>query len=58
MNFLDKKGLGIFLTQLKNIFGYKSILDEASNIRQQYLLDIDYNSTLAFDTTSTVKDYI
>ena len=34
MTFLDKHGLGTFLTQLKNIFGYKSALDETMNIRQ------------------------
>ena len=57
MNFLDKHGLGTFLAQLKNIFGYKSALDKTTNIRQQYLLEIDYDSILAFDTTSIAKDY-
>ena len=50
MQFLDKHGLGVFLAQLKNIFGYKSALDETMEIRQQYLLEIDYENTLAFDT--------
>lgn len=56
MTFLDKHGLGTFLTQLKNIFGYKSALDETMNIRQKHLLEIDYNKDLAFDTTWIVGD--
>ena len=56
MNFLDKKGLGVFLAQLKNIFGYKSALDETMDIRRQYLLEIDYEKELAFDTTWIVGD--
>lgn len=56
MQFLDKKGLGTFLTQLKNIFGYKSTLDEQMDIRRQYLLEIDYENTLKFDTDFIVGD--
>lgn len=56
MQFLDKKGLGTFLAQLKNIFGYKSTLDETMKIRQQYLLEIDYEKELAFDTSFIVGD--
>lgn len=56
MQFLDKHGLGVFLTQLKNIFGYKSALDETMNIRRQYLLEIDYEKELAFDTSFIVGD--
>lgn len=56
MEFLDKHGLGTFLSQLKNIFGYKSTLDENMEIRRQYLLEIDYDEVLAFDTTWIVGD--
>lgn len=56
MQFLDKHGLGTFLAQLKNIFGYKSALDETMEIRQQYLLEIDYEKELAFDTSFIVGD--
>ena len=56
MTFLDKHGLGTLLAQLKNIFGYKSALDETMNIRRQYLLEIDYDKELAFDTTWIVGD--
>ena len=50
MQYLDKKGLSTFLAQLKNIFGYKSKLDNSMDIRRQYLLEIDYEKELAFDT--------
>lgn len=61
MQFLDKHGLGTFLAQLKNIFGYKltldkNTIDENMDIRRQYLLEIDYESILAFDTTWIVGD--
>lgn len=56
MRFLDKHGLSTFLTQLKNIFGYKSTLDETMEIRRQYLLEIDYEKELAFDTSFIVGD--
>lgn len=56
MQFLDKHGLDTFLAQLKKIFGYKSTLDENMKIRQQYLLEIDYENTLAFDTSFIVGD--
>ena len=56
MQFLDKHGLSTFLAQLKNIFGYKSALDETMDIRRQYLLEIDYEKELAFDTSFIVGD--
>ena len=56
MEFLDIIGLRVFLDQLKNIFGYKALLDETMKVRQQYLLEIDYEKELAFDTTSIGGD--
>ena len=56
MQFLDKKGLSVFLAQLKNIFGYKATLDNSMDIRRQYLLEIDYEKELKFDTTWIVGD--
>lgn len=50
MQFLDKHGLGTFLAQLKNIFGRKAVLDKSIDARNQYLLEIDYDNTLKFDT--------
>lgn len=56
MQFLDKTGLGTFLTQLKKILGLKSTLDTNTEIRRQYLLEIDYENILAFDTDWIVGD--
>ena len=56
MQFLDKHGLGTFLAQLKNIFGYKSALDKNMEIRRQQLLEIDYEKELAFDTAWIIGD--
>lgn len=56
MQFLDKTGLGTFLAQLKKILGLKKTLDENTVIRQQYLLEIDYENTLAFNTGWIVGD--
>ena len=56
MQYLDKKGLGTLLSQLKTIFGYKTNLDESMNIRRQYLLEIDYEKELAFNTGYIVGD--
>lgn len=56
MSFLDKNGLSTLFTQLKNIFGYKSILDESMEIRKQYLLEIDYEKDLAFDVNQLIGD--
>ena len=54
--FLDKTGLSTFLTQCKNIFGRKQILDDNTTARNLYLLNIDYENTLAFDTDFIVGD--
>ena len=56
MQYLDKHGLGTFLAQLKKIFGYKVTLDESMDIRRQYLLEINYEAELAFDTSWIVGD--
>lgn len=56
MNFLDKHGLGVFLAQLKNLFGFKSNLDESMEARRTYLLEIDYDKDLAFDVSQIVGD--
>ena len=58
MNFLDKQGLSTFLAQLKlkKIFGYKSKLENSMDIRRQYLLEIDYEKDLAFDTSQIIEE--
>lgn len=37
------------LEKLKNIFGFKSIVDQVAADRRQYLLEIDYDTELAFN---------
>lgn len=54
LEFLDLTGLGALLAQLKEIFGFKSDLDASAELRQQYLLEVDYGKELAFDTKEIV----
>lgn len=57
MNFLDKTGLGTLLNLLENIFGHsKKALEEQEATRQKYLLEIDYDKELAFNTDFLVGD--
>lgn len=56
MQFLDKEGLGVFLTQLKNILGRKQVLDDSQAARNLYLLNIDCEKDLVFDTNWIVGD--
>jgi len=56
MQFLDKKGLSTFLAQLKNIFGNKTTLDQCTETRATYLLNIDYEHDLAFDVKQIIFD--
>ena len=55
MQFLNKQGLGTFLAQLKDIFGRRLTLEEAAAARELYLLNIDYEKELAFDTSLIVS---
>lgn len=50
MQFLDKTGLKAFLNGLKNILGLKDKLDASMTARRTYLLEIDYEQDLAFNT--------
>jgi histidinol phosphatase-like PHP family hydrolase len=66
MKFLDKQGLKTFLTQLKNIFGVPDktgkkraslkVLNGIEATRKKYLLEIDYEKELAFNTDWIVGD--
>lgn len=63
MQFLDKTGLKAFLTKLKKLFYVPDrvnnkklrpsleVLNQNMEFRQQYLLEIDYEKELAFDTS-------
>lgn len=54
MEFLDKTGLSEFLKGLKNILGLKDKLDASMTARRTYLLEIDYEQDLAFNTDVVV----
>lgn len=56
MQFLDKRGLTTFLTQSKKIFWPKTTLNEIKKARQQNLLEINYEETLAFNTSIIVGE--
>jgi hypothetical protein len=56
MKYLDKHGLGTLLAQFKLIFGSKATLDECAATRNEYLLNIDYEKDLAFNTSRIVLD--
>ena len=44
------------LTQLKQFFGFKSVLDKNIEARNKYLLNIDYDADLKFDTNFLVGE--
>mgnify|MGYP003294264847 CR=1 FL=1 len=50
MKFLDKTGLSEFLKGLKNILGLKDKLDASMTARRTYLLEIDYEQDLYFNS--------
>lgn len=54
MKFLDKNGLSEFLKGLKNILGLKDRLDASMTARRTYLLEIDYERDLVFNTDVVV----
>lgn len=54
MKFLDKTGLNEFLKGLKNILGLKDKLNASMTARRTYLLEIDYERDLAFNTDAIV----
>lgn len=56
MKFLDKTRLLRFYNKLKSVFGSKKVLDVSMLYRNRYLLNIDYVSEIAFDTTWIVTD--
>lgn len=43
------------LEKIKNIFGFKSTVDQVAADRRQYLLEIDYDTELAFNTEALVS---
>lgn len=54
--FLDKTGLSTFLTQLKELFATPEAVAKVEADTDAYILNIDYDSTLAFDTTEIITE--
>ena len=53
--FLDKAGLATFLAQIKGIFATPDDVTAVTDATDAYILNIDYESTLAFDTKEIIK---
>jgi hypothetical protein len=54
--FLNLSGLTTFFTQLKSIFATTSEVSQVEADTDTYVLNIDYESTLAFDTKEIITD--
>ena len=54
--FLNFGGLSTFLTQLRQFFASTSEVAEVEADTETYVLNIDYESTLAFDTKEIITD--
>ena len=55
-NFLDQIGLTTFFAQLKSISSTSSEVAAVEADTDTYVLNIDYDSTLAFDTTEIITE--
>lgn len=57
MKFLDKIGLTTFINLIKSkkLFGSKIKLDNSVEERRKYLLEIDYDTELKFNTSALVS---
>lgn len=56
MAHLDFHGLTTFFTELKKVFATKDAVTEVKENTDLYILDIDYENTLAFDTTEIITE--
>lgn len=54
MQFLDKNGLKAFLDGFKKILGSRDNLETSMATRREYLLEIDYEKDLAFNTNVVI----
>lgn len=54
--FLNLAGLTAFLNQLKNHFASETEITEVNTTTETYLLRIDYESLLGFDTTEIITE--
>ena len=55
-NFLNLIGLATLLDQLKQKFSPKAEVTQIEADTDEYVLNIDYESTLAFDVRETIKE--
>lgn len=53
--FLDKIGLGYLLELLKNIFASNKEVEQVVEETNLYVLEIDYDKELKFDTTLIIS---
>lgn len=54
--FLDSAGLATLFAQLKGLFATKDAVTEVVENTDDYILNIDYENTLAFDTKEIITD--
>ena len=54
--FLDSAGLSTFFSQLKELFATSADVVAVTDATDDYILNIDYESTLAFDTKEIITD--
>jgi hypothetical protein len=56
--FLDKHGLSTFLAQLRELFATNVAVAEVKQNTDAYILSIDYESVLGFDTNEIISDIV
>jgi Ni,Fe-hydrogenase I small subunit len=54
IEFLDLTGLGALLAQIKQIFSTKAEVAAVEYDTDTYVLNVDYENTLAFDTKEII----
>lgn len=54
--FLDLTGLATFLNQLKGLFSTKDTVENVEANTNTYILNIDYENNLAFNTSEIIED--
>ena len=55
-NYLNEQGLQVLINLLAAQVGHKSILDKNIELRNKYVLNIDYDTDIKFNTDQIVGD--
>ena len=55
-NYLNEQGLQVLINLLAAQVGHKSILDKNIEFRNRYVLNIDYDTYIKFNTDQIVGD--